>query len=535
MASEKLIHSCCMNKILIVSIVPGSAVDILSEMIKKYNEHLFIDILPFHPKRFNQDDLKLFEEKAKWADLIDFQYWKSAVVLLEKFSWLKDKPKVLTHHNPYDLDKISPDLFQRVIVKNKTQQEDLPGSVYIPHSVDLDLFTFNDEYDYNNKTVGMVAFRIEGKKGIKEVAQACKELGYKFFLIGHISKPNYFKDIMKVNSETIFVEDVPHEELSNLYKQMGVLVCNSVDFFESGTMPILEAMASGIPVLTRNIGLVPDIYNNVNLQVRNGQPEDIDDLKESLVELMENKEKKELLRNNGWQSVKSYSDYRMAVQYEYVYNQAMFPIHSLVSIVTPTFDRRDLILNIIKRLQEQTYKNIELVVCDDNSSDGTEEAVKSMREEVDFPIKYLNTNKDGYNLAMARNLGVIQASGEYLLFLDSRFLPEKDTIEQFVKNMKEGKIWLFGEKGGNKTNFVENFSMIRRCLFIRAGMCNERIDAYGGMSQELRERFITQGFKMIYTPTARAKEMVCAQKISKRRKDIVRMKNLLWKIRLPSR
>ena len=134
-------------RILIVSITPGSAVDRLAMMIKKYNEHLFIDVLPFHPKRYSQDDLKTFEYFAKRADLIDFQYWKNAVVLLEKFPELRDKPKILTHHNPYDLEKRNWEEFNAVVVKNRTQQVRLPESVYIPHAVDLAFFSFNRDYD----------------------------------------------------------------------------------------------------------------------------------------------------------------------------------------------------------------------------------------------------------------------------------------------------------------------------------------------------------------------------------------------------
>lgn len=106
-------------KILIVVDKIDSAICRLSEMIKKYNEHLFIDILPFHPKRYSQDDLKIFDEKSKKADLIHFMYWKSALKILENFPSIKSKPKVLTHHNPYDLHQNDWADFNAVVVHNK--------------------------------------------------------------------------------------------------------------------------------------------------------------------------------------------------------------------------------------------------------------------------------------------------------------------------------------------------------------------------------------------------------------------------------
>ena len=61
-------------------------------------------------------------------------------------------------------------------------------------------------------------------------------------------------------------------------------------------------------------------------------------------------------------------------------------------------------------------------------------------------------------------------------------------------------------------------------------MYNERINRYGGMSQEIRERFGTQGFKFVYLENARAREILRAQSIKNKRKDILKMKNLLWKL-----
>ena len=159
-------------------------------MIQKNNEHLFIDIFPFHPKRYSKEDLRLFEEKVKDVDLIDAEYWKSMGVLMEIFPWLEKKKKILTHHNPYDLDKINSKLFDAVVVKNKTQQKELEGSIYIPHAVDLNFFKFNENYDINKKVIGMVAARIEGKKGIKEVAQICKQLGCIFLPLRISTKKN---------------------------------------------------------------------------------------------------------------------------------------------------------------------------------------------------------------------------------------------------------------------------------------------------------------------------------------------------------
>jgi len=526
-------------KILIVTVLPFSysSVERLAEMIKKHNEHLDIQIFPFHGKRYSQNDLIMFERIAKDKDLIDFEYWRGADVLIKQFPWLKEKKKILAHHNPYDLHKIAPNLFDAVLVDNKTQQSELPGSIHIPLAVDLDFFEFKEDYT-KEKVVGMVAFRIEGKKGIREVARASKELGYRFILVGKISKPDYFRQIMKVNPETEFREEVSDEELRQAYYEMGVLACNSLDNFESGPMPPLEAMSCGTPVLTRNVGSMRDIDNGENMLVRDGKTDDVEDLKCALRGLMEDRERRLRMRERGWQTVKNWGDKRMAIRYAETYNRVLFPSCPLVSVITPTYNRKEQVLEIIDALKKQIYPNIELVVCDDGSTDGTESAIKGMREQTRYPIKYINTvgarqiKMHEYGLAMARNLGVIEAEGEILMFLDSRFVPEPNAIEEFTRVLESDKVWLFGDKGAGKRSFVENFSMIKKRAFVLAGMCNERITRYGGMSQELRTRFSSQGFEFVYVPKAKAKEIRTAQKLSTKRKSIIEMKDLLYKLNL---
>jgi glycosyltransferase involved in cell wall biosynthesis/GT2 family glycosyltransferase len=525
-----------MNRILIITITPNSAVDRLAEMVKKHNEHLDIDIFPFHPKRYSESDLKIIEEKLKWADLIDFEYWKAYPVLVEKFPWIASKKKILTHHNPYDLDKLDPTLFNSVVVKNKTQQNELLESVYIPHAVDLDFFQFNKELT-DKPVVGMVAFRIESKKGIKSVAQACKNLGYKFLLVGHVSRPEYFQEILDTGVDLDFREDVSDEDLRKAYYEMGVLVVNSVDGFESGTMPLIEAMACGVPIITRNIGLVPDIYNEKNMIVRHGLPEGVTELEYLINNVFDDKEKTKEMRMNGWDTVKNLSDKRMAVMYANLYNQVLYDGMPLVSVIIPTYNRSAQVVEIINALNESEYPNIEIVVCDDDSDDGTENTVKGIREISKFSIKYVNTNREyGYNLAMARNFGIIESEGEFIVFLDSRFKPDKFAVTEFVKKLVtmnqfagKKKVWAFGDKGANKKSFVENFSAIRRHHIVQGGMFNERITMYGGMSQELRERFTKQGFEFVLTPEAKAEEIKCASKKIDRLNEIKDMKFLLWK------
>ncbi len=94
----------------------------------------------------------------------------------------------------------------------------------------------------------------------------------------------------------------------------------------------------------------------------------------------------------------------------------------LVSIITNTFNRADLIHRCIESIQRQTYRNYEHIIVDGNSSDNTEEVVKGYD---DNHIKYLKLDKNGCGYQLRAGADI--AKGKYITFLDDddEYLPEK--------------------------------------------------------------------------------------------------------------
>ena len=103
-------------------------------------------------------------------------------------------------------------------------------------------------------------------------------------------------------------------------------------------------------------------------------------------------------------------------------------------------------------------------------------------------------------------------------------------IMAFASNLVP-KTWLYGNKGAKK-EFVENFSCVSRTDFVECGMFNERINLYGGQSQEIRSRIRAQGFRTQYIEDAKATPNGKSRNKYTKRKEIIRMKNLLWKVGL---
>lgn len=60
------------------------------------------------------------------------------------------------------------------------------------------------------------------------------------------------------------------------------------------------------------------------------------------------------------------------------------------TVLTPTFNRADLLTRLFKSLQRQTFRNFEWVVINDGSTDNTEDVIKNFQvSDPDFEIKYL--------------------------------------------------------------------------------------------------------------------------------------------------
>ncbi|MGA1871247.1 MAG: glycosyltransferase family 2 protein [bacterium] len=94
-----------------------------------------------------------------------------------------------------------------------------------------------------------------------------------------------------------------------------------------------------------------------------------------------------------------------------------------VSVIIPTYNRAKLLDEAIKSVLEQTYKNFEIIVVDDCSTDNTEEIVKKIK---DTRIRYIR-HEENHGGSAARNTGIKAAKGDYIAFHDSDdlWLPQK--------------------------------------------------------------------------------------------------------------
>ena len=102
-----------------------------------------------------------------------------------------------------------------------------------------------------------------------------------------------------------------------------------------------------------------------------------------------------------------------------------------VSVIIPTYNRGKLIGNSIKSVLNQTYKNLEIIVVDDGSTDNTKEEVEKIKDE---KIRYIKLEKNG-GAANARNIGIMNSTGRYISFQDSDDIMYPNKLEIQIKNL----------------------------------------------------------------------------------------------------
>lgn len=107
----------------------------------------------------------------------------------------------------------------------------------------------------------------------------------------------------------------------------------------------------------------------------------------------------------------------------------------LVSIITPVFNAEEFILDTINSVQRQTYKEWELLLIDDCSSDSSRDLIMEKLKE-DDRIKYIKLDKNS-GAAITRNTGLSNAKGRYIAFLDSDDIWRPSKLEKQLALLKE--------------------------------------------------------------------------------------------------
>ncbi len=109
----------------------------------------------------------------------------------------------------------------------------------------------------------------------------------------------------------------------------------------------------------------------------------------------------------------------------------------MISVIIPTYNEEDVILKCLESLDKQSYKDFEVIVVDDGSTDTTPLKLRSASNTLKYKLKIVNGKHRG--TGAARNLGAKQAKDNVLVFVDADMTFDHHFLKMLVKPIISGK------------------------------------------------------------------------------------------------
>jgi glycosyltransferase involved in cell wall biosynthesis len=131
-----------------------------------------------------------------------------------------------------------------------------------------------------------------------------------------------------------------------------------------------------------------------------------------------------------------------------------------ISVILPVYNGEKYLLEAIQSVSSQNYSITEIIIIDDGSTDGTSQLIKQL--DIAIPIRYFYQENKGP--AFARNVGIKNATGEWLCFIDSDDIWPQNKIKSaltYLKNNSEvdvlwGMTKFFFESNELKSKYFRN-------------------------------------------------------------------------------
>lgn len=203
------------------------------------------------------------------------------------------------------------------------------------------------------------------------------------------------------------------------------------------------------------------------------------------------------------------------------------------SIVITTFNRKNVLKELLDSLRQQTDKDFEVIVSVDGSSDGTQEMLEEYARTSPLELRWLDTGlKNEYGLAVARNMGIKEARGKVVVILDDDSFPVSEFVAEHkktvapktltgggristdpndteLKDKMQAYLATYGDSLPQKFKpipkykwVVENNTCMHKKDWISSELFDESIRTYGSIGQVFNRSLIKKGFKYQFNPGA---------------------------------
>ena len=131
-----------------------------------------------------------------------------------------------------------------------------------------------------------------------------------------------------------------------------------------------------------------------------------------------------------------------------------------INVIMPSYNTAQYIGKSIQSVIDQTYKNWELIIVDDLSSDNTKNIVLSYQ---DSRIRFIENKSK--NISKALNIGILNSKGQYIARMDSDDIALPDRLKKQYEFLEKNKH--ISILGSNVIEISENGDFLKKSSFIR--------------------------------------------------------------------
>jgi glycosyltransferase involved in cell wall biosynthesis len=109
-----------------------------------------------------------------------------------------------------------------------------------------------------------------------------------------------------------------------------------------------------------------------------------------------------------------------------------------LSVIFTTYNSPAWLDKVLWGYRSQVFRDFELIIADDGSTAPTAELIAQVQKTVDFPVRHIWHEDQGFRKCEILNKAILQASADYLVFSDGDCIPRKDFLQVHALSRKPG-------------------------------------------------------------------------------------------------
>lgn len=158
----------------------------------------------------------------------------------------------------------------------------------------------------------------------------------------------------------------------------------------------------------------------------------------------------------------------------------------MISIIIPVYNGAKTLINTIKSIENQTFRDFEVIIVNDGSRDNTTSVFENFYKNFKLENNYYFLNQNNKGAPAARNRGLKEARGDFLFFCDADAILKPNALELMLVTLQNNpemayayssfywgsklfKLWPFDPERLKKMPYIHTMALIRRETFPKNG------------------------------------------------------------------